>query len=168
MSLAHTDNNPVVATLLGAGARAGPIHPGAALLAPCTGLDFTLMLGGSCGNSHPSWAQAASPGLGAAFGIPLAFPHLLQRAPAQPAHKGQPVLLEPGPGAMGQGTATSGHQGTATSGHQGRAVQPEHPWPARRCLPLCGDAAGSVCLGSDGLFPACERLELRRSQGVYK
>lgn len=27
MSLAHTDNNPVVATLLGAGARAGPIHP---------------------------------------------------------------------------------------------------------------------------------------------
>lgn len=35
------------------------------------------------------WVRAASPALGAAFGIPLASPHLLRRAPAEPAHKGQ-------------------------------------------------------------------------------
>lgn len=113
------------------------------------------------------WARPASPALGAEFGIPLASPHLLLRAPAQPAHEGQ---LRECHGSLCCWSLALGPwcQGTAISGRQGRAVQPEHPWPARCCLPLCRDAAGSVCLGSDGLFPACERLELGRSQWVYK
>lgn len=51
------------------------------------------------------WVRAASPALGAAFGIPLASPHLLRRAPAEPAHKGQlhechgsPCCWSPAPG----------------------------------------------------------------------
>lgn len=122
--------------------------------APRTGLDLTLVL--------ELWEFTSLSAFGGSIWDPAGISHPLQRA-----HQGQLrgchgslCCWSPAPGPW--------CPGSAIPGHQGRAVRPEHPWPARRCLPPCGDAAASVCLGSDGLFPACERLELGRSQRVYK
>lgn len=75
---------------------------------------------------------------------------------AVPAHVGaptaavQPCAVEAQPRGCGAKACPSRRAA------QGWAVQPEHPWPARRYVLPCGDAAGSVCLGSVGFFPAWE------------